>query len=213
MDGGRRWRQVIAGGGPPRDLVMVPGEFVVACSASHTSMVCSDDAGRTWFDVGRGFDEVGQGTLVNIGQELYLAQGGQLNRLERIVNREIPSTMVYFASNARRPKATMHPFLRQIAELMRNDPSLVLRVEGHADKRGSDTYNEALAADRAKSIVEFIATEGIDVDRMSSLSYGERRPIRSGVDGASLAKNRRVEIILMRPSARLALESDPCDGL
>lgn len=207
---GARWVEVAPAVGQGRDLVFVPGQHAVACAASTTAMLCSEDAGLTWFEVGRRFDEEDQSAMASVGQRLYMAQNGQLQRLERVVNREIPSTTVYFATNARSPQANMLPFLQEVADAMRRDSSLVLRVEGHADHRGSTEYNEELAADRADSIIDIIEGAGIARPRLQSVSYGERRPVRSGTSGDALAVNRRVEIILMRPDIRLGGVQDPC---
>jgi peptidoglycan-associated lipoprotein len=215
IDGGRHWRQMLAPDGERRDLVFLPGTPAVACTTSSRTTQCSDDSGLSWFQVGRDFDAADRSAIAWDGRGLFVAQGGQLQRLDRVINREIPSTSVYFNSNARTPSASMLPFLQDIARAMEAAPSLVLRVEGHADHRGSTEYNQQLAADRAASIIAHVQAMGIAAARLQTVSYGERRPVTKRSDADALAMNRRVELILLSPGAQLAptatqSNAEPC---
>ena len=70
----------------------------------------------------------------------------------------------------------------------------VVRLEGHADERGSREYNLALGERRAKAIANYLILQGIDRSRIDTVSYGEERPVALGQDEASWAQNRRVEL-------------------
>ena len=61
--------------------------------------------------------------------------------------------------------------------LLRNAPAIRLRIEGHADERGSTEYNRALGMRRATSVVNYLAGYGIDASRLQTVSYGEERPL------------------------------------
>ena len=69
-------------------------------------------------------------------------------------------------------------------------------IEGHADERGSDEYNLALAEKRALAAKRYIETLGISHDRMETISYGENKPAVIGHDEETWAKNRRVEFVV-----------------
>lgn len=71
-------------------------------------------------------------------------------------------------------------------------------IEGHADERGSDEYNLALAEKRALAARSYIETLGIDISRMETISYGEEKPAVIGHDEAGWAENRRVEFVIVR---------------
>lgn len=71
-------------------------------------------------------------------------------------------------------------------------------VEGHADERGSDDYNLALAEKRAFAVRRYIENLGIDPDRMETISYGEDKPAVIGHDEAAWSKNRRVEFVIVK---------------
>lgn len=69
-----------------------------------------------------------------------------------------------------------------------------IRVEGHADERGSRGYNLALGERRAKKVADYLAFQGVSRSLMEVVSYGEEKPASSGSNEAAYAKNRRVEL-------------------
>lgn len=76
--------------------------------------------------------------------------------------------------------------------------NLPLRVEGHADERGTTDYNLALGQRRAESVVRFLSTAGVSQSRFNALSLGEERPLVQGHDEAAWSRNRRAEIEMVR---------------
>jgi len=69
-----------------------------------------------------------------------------------------------------------------------------VRLEGHADERGSREYNLALGERRANAIANYLVLQGIDRSLIETVSYGEERPAVLGSDEAALQRNRRVEL-------------------
>jgi peptidoglycan-associated lipoprotein len=80
----------------------------------------------------------------------------------------------------------------QIARLSKTKGPV--RLEGHADERGTREYNMALGERRAMAVADYMALKGIARYRIETVSYGEERPAAYGQDSASYAKNRRVEL-------------------
>ena len=80
-----------------------------------------------------------------------------------------------------------------IGQLMKDVPSITVRIEGHADERGTNEYNLALGERRANSIQAYLTSYGIEASRFSVISYGEEKPAVDGHDEAAWSKNRRVE--------------------
>lgn len=70
----------------------------------------------------------------------------------------------------------------------------MIRLEGHADERGSREYNLALGERRAKAVANYLSIQGIDMSRIETISYGEEKPVAFGKDEASYQLNRRVEL-------------------
>jgi peptidoglycan-associated lipoprotein len=79
---------------------------------------------------------------------------------------------------------------RQVQWLIRY-PAKRATIEGHCDERGTREYNLALGERRAEAARSYLAGQGIDSGRLSTVSYGKERPLELGSDEASWAKNRR----------------------
>ncbi|MEM9605338.1 MAG: OmpA family protein [Pseudomonadota bacterium] len=85
------------------------------------------------------------------------------------------------------------PRLKYIAETAAHCGGTVL-VEGHADHRGKENYNQQLSERRSHTVKQFLVDSGMDADRIESFSYGEFRPVASNETKEGMARNRRVEI-------------------
>ncbi|GAA0421415.1 hypothetical protein GCM10009133_32430 [Cocleimonas flava] len=80
------------------------------------------------------------------------------------------------------------------AKLLAKYPSLKMRLEGHADERGSRAYNVALSESRAQSVKNIMGVQGALSSQIKTIGYGEEIPIVRGQSQESWQKNRRVEI-------------------
>ncbi len=69
-----------------------------------------------------------------------------------------------------------------------------VRLEGHADERGSREYNMALGERRANAVRDFLVLQGVSRSQLETVSYGEERPIETGSSAYAWSKNRRVEL-------------------
>jgi peptidoglycan-associated lipoprotein len=72
--------------------------------------------------------------------------------------------------------------------------SVAVRLEGHADERGSREYNMALGEKRANAVRDFFVTQGVNGSSLEVVSFGEEQPVATGSDESSYAQNRRVEV-------------------
>lgn len=72
--------------------------------------------------------------------------------------------------------------------------SLSVRLEGHADERGSREYNIGLGERRAQTVRRLLLIQGASAEQVSTVSFGEERPAAEGSSEAAYAQNRRVEI-------------------
>ena len=69
-------------------------------------------------------------------------------------------------------------------------------IEGHCDERGTDAYNMALGQRRAEAAKAFLVDLGIPANRISTISYGEERPVDPGTTEEAYAKNRRDHFVI-----------------
>jgi peptidoglycan-associated lipoprotein len=76
-------------------------------------------------------------------------------------------------------------------DVLRSTPGVALRIDGHADERGSDEYNLALSKRRAAEVKRFLVTRGIDDSRLETVGYGEEQPLDRTSSEMAWAMNRR----------------------
>ncbi len=81
------------------------------------------------------------------------------------------------------------------AKRLSADRHAAVRLEGHTDERGSAEYNVGLGERRAQAVKKALVLQGAVEAQLSTVSYGEERPVADGHDEAAWAQNRRVEII------------------
>jgi len=84
---------------------------------------------------------------------------------------------------------------RKVAFLNQNG-SVRVQIEGHCDERGTNAYNLALGERRANAAKQYITTAGVNAARLSTISYGEERPLDPGHDEAAWARNRRAHFVI-----------------
>lgn len=109
-----------------------------------------------------------------------------------------PNENIYFDFDKSELKPEARVVLRNMAEWLADNPDYFIRIEGNCDERGTNEYNLALGERRARAAEKFIAALGIEPTRMTSLSYGEERPVDPGHNEDAWAKNRRDEFVLLK---------------
>ncbi|HEU0015035.1 MAG TPA: OmpA family protein [Longimicrobium sp.] len=126
-------------------------------------------------------------------------------RLERETAgaREALTDIVFFDYDSDEIAASEEEKLRLKALVMQANPGLRLRIEGHADQRGSTEYNLALGQRRAEAVRAFLANYGVDPDRFSTSSFGKERPLVEGEDEGAWARNRRAEFVITGGEVRV----------
>lgn len=87
--------------------------------------------------------------------------------------------------------------LKQNAEVLKRFPNVKIQIEGHCDERGTEEYNLALGERRANSTKRYLISLGIASDRISTISYGEERPIDPAQNEEAWAKNRRAQFVVI----------------
>lgn len=104
--------------------------------------------------------------------------------------------MVFFDYDASTIRSDAEQLLRAKANILRASPAVQIRIEGHADERGSTEYNIALGRARAEAVRQFFVSFGLDASRFSITSYGEERPLAMGTSESAWARNRRGEFAI-----------------
>jgi len=86
--------------------------------------------------------------------------------------------------------------LNEVIEIMMQNPSTILIVEGHTDNMGDAASNQALSEARAQAVVDYLVTGGIGEGRLTAVGYGEARPIANNDTAEGRARNRRIEFVV-----------------
>ncbi|MDJ0910607.1 MAG: OmpA family protein [Woeseiaceae bacterium] len=115
------------------------------------------------------------------------------------IREEIVLRGVNFESNSDRLVAGAESVLDDAVATLELNPTIEVEVAGHTDSDGAADYNESLSARRAQTVHDYLAANGISVDRMTVRGYGESQPIADNSTAAGKAENRRV---VLRITAR-----------
>jgi OmpA-OmpF porin, OOP family len=91
-------------------------------------------------------------------------------------------------------KPESQPIIDQLSEMLKQNPTLKVSIEGHTDNVGGDKTNQTLSESRAKSVMNALVSKGIEVGRLKSKGWGQSKPIADNNTEEGRAKNRRVEI-------------------
>ncbi len=86
--------------------------------------------------------------------------------------------------------------LKDKAQWLMANPNAHVQIQGNCDERGSNAYNLALGERRAQAAKNFLVTLGIAADRMTTVSFGEEKPLDPAHNEAAWAKNRRDHFVL-----------------
>jgi peptidoglycan-associated lipoprotein len=105
---------------------------------------------------------------------------------------------VYFDYDSSTVKRSETSKLDAVASFVKSG-NKVIRIEGHADARGTEEYNRALGERRALSVREYLARAGVDANSIDTISHGEDKPAVQGNGEAAWSKNRRAEFLLLQP--------------
>jgi len=88
--------------------------------------------------------------------------------------------------------------LNELIAYLKANPDLKVKIEGNCDDRGTTEYNLALGERRAKSAQDFVVTQSIDPERVSTISYGKEKPADPAQNEEAWAKNRRDEFVFSK---------------
>ncbi len=102
---------------------------------------------------------------------------------------------IYFDYDRANIRADSLLIVREHGRYLSSSPQRLVRLEGHADERGTREYNLALGEARAKSVREVLLLEGAQEEQIEIVSFGEERPAVEGTDESALRLNRRVEVV------------------
>ena len=122
---------------------------------------------------------------------------GPMTALELLEETEgaLASRTIYFEFDSAKLTSESIEILEVHGNFIAGNGEVTVRLEGHADERGSREYNIGLGDRRAQSVRRVLLFQGASTDQVDTVSYGEEKPAMEGHNEEAWARNRRVELI------------------
>ncbi|MBB3047372.1 peptidoglycan-associated lipoprotein [Litorivivens lipolytica] len=158
--------------------VVFAAMMLAACSSTDTEEGGEVDSGQSL----SGFD--GSANVQPAKSQAEIDREEAMKNLQTVFYFEFDSSTL--TAEARRNLDAQISFLK--------DSVGTIRLEGHADERGTREYNIALGERRAQAVADYMVLNGISRYRIETVSYGEERPVAFGQGESAWSQNRRVEL-------------------
>lgn len=131
---------------------------------------------------------------------------GGIEEVDTVISRDIFSESIglydiFFDFNSYQIREDAKPVLAQNAEIIKADPELNVIIFSYADTRGSDRYNDLLATKRSIATKRYLVKQGIDPDRLITLTRGETSKFAFGETENQYQLNRRSHLIAIKATA------------
>jgi OmpA-OmpF porin, OOP family len=153
--------------------------------------------GNTWYTLenkGDYYDQIIV-TIKEMKQEVEANAAGLSDEINK--SGHVAIYGIHFDSGRAAILPESEGILGEIVKLMKQNPDLKLRVEGHTDTMGVPSANQALSEKRAQAVVAWLTTHGVEAARLSAKGFGQDKPIADNSTQDGRAKNRRVELAKM----------------
>lgn len=107
-------------------------------------------------------------------------------------------TNIQFSLDSDAIATTYQPELENVVTVLRDNPSMRIRIDGHTDASGAEAYNQALSERRAGAVRDYIVNQGLDGDRLEVWGFGEARPAADNKTKEGRRENRRTELSVVQ---------------
>ncbi|MCU7891474.1 MAG: peptidoglycan-associated lipoprotein Pal [Candidatus Thiodiazotropha sp. (ex Ustalcina ferruginea)] len=163
--------------------------LLVGCSSTPTSEGGADVSEQsTGAD---GSDAYGDGASTSAASQGSEWQGDPLEN----PNGLLATRVIYFDFDLSTVRSDYMDVIQAHADYLAANPQVVVRLEGHADEKGTREYNLGLGENRANAVRSLMLAQGVSDNQLVVVSYGEERPAAFEHNDESWALNRRVELI------------------
>jgi peptidoglycan-associated lipoprotein len=129
-------------------------------------------------------------------QEVDPLASGDLRLVNEEARRQGFSANIYFTFDKSDLSDEARAALTRNADFLRAHPEFVLTIEGHADERDTNEYNLALGDRRANGVRAYLGSLGVNAGRLTTVSFGEERPVCTMSDESCWSQNRRAHMLI-----------------
>lgn len=133
--------------------------------------------------------------LRNYDGNIEITKDFQLTKISDIVygDATIELKNVFFDSDKVNLKKESYPELKRLAEFIKSQQNIKVEISGHTDNKGTKEYNKTLSLNRANQVKIYLISLGCDENQMTTVGYGDEKPIANNTTEEGRQKNRRVE--------------------
>lgn len=136
--------------------------------------------------------------LTNVESDAEVATADVSMKLMKLEeNAKLELKDILFESNSFQLSEISFIELERVIKLMKENPKLKVEIAAHTDNVGSDSYNLSLSDKRAQSVVDYLIDNQVPMGRFVAKGYGESQPLVANDSEENMAKNRRVELIVL----------------
>jgi peptidoglycan-associated lipoprotein len=167
----------------------------VASAALVILVGCSGQTGTAIDSTGAGDTSRAAGASTSTTGEDGWQEGSEFGGGKGLAGAALDNRVIYFEYNQADVLPEFNAVLEAHGAYLAANPAVRLRLEGHADERGSREYNIGLGERRAQTVRQILMLQGVAAVQLSTVSYGEERPAVLGSDEEAWALNRRVELV------------------
>lgn len=171
-------------------ILVIVGLLALVAGCGGSSGTAMDDAAGAGGTADGGPDARSSGVA-----DGGYGEGGAFDEGLDGVGGGLENRVIYFAFDESKVDAQSVSVLELHGAYLAGNPGTTVRLEGHADERGSREYNIGLGEKRAQEVRQILLLQGVSSDQLNTVSYGEERPAALGSDDEAWGLNRRVELV------------------
>ncbi len=173
------------------------GEFIACVPSDEEYGVNVSKKGYLFFSDNFGGSSKSEGNTNKSSKKVDLTKDNNV-RLEKIeVGKKITLKNIFFDFDKATLKKASHFELNRVAQFMKENPTVRIKLCGHTDYKGTKEYNMTLSNDRAKAAYEYLVKKGVPTNRLEYQGFGAEQPIADNKTDAGRALNRRTEILII----------------
>jgi len=171
-------------------LFVLAGGLLALSACNRGDTLPADTGAGSFGDTGADTSSSGSSS----GIQVSALEAEEQRRLEELMR----NLVVYFDYDQADIRPEFNAMLAAHGQYLARNANVTLRLEGHADERGSREYNIGLGERRAQAVRRVLMLQGAQASQLTTISYGEERPAATGSDEESWRLNRRVELVYRR---------------
>ena len=169
--------------------IAVPMATLAACSSNQTTDAGAGAGQQT--NQASSEQESDSGVQVGAADRQQSPEEIRQEQMEALRKEHI----IYFAFDQSNIQSEYAELLAAHADYLVKNPNVSVVIEGHADERGTPEYNIALGERRAQSVESYLENLGVQDSQISTVSYGEEKPMVNASTESAYAKNRRAVLV------------------